>query len=68
MRTHARTHAAAVAGLCPSELRWLCWAGHELSSASAFAQSDGGYRVATSLWYLVDTEEGGETSFPGAPG
>lgn len=32
-----------------------------------YAQADGGYRVATSLWYLVDTESGGETTFPGAP-
>lgn len=30
------------------------------------AQADGGFRVATSLWYLVDTPEGGETAFPGA--
>ncbi len=26
--------------------------------------SDGGYRVATSLMYLTDVEEGGETAFP----
>jgi prolyl 4-hydroxylase len=26
--------------------------------------SDGGYRVATALMYLTDTEEGGETAFP----